>query len=143
LCFKKAPADLALRPDIRVDILVTKCGTTQQLLDWPNKDKRNVHNDEYSSDEFRALAYGVESVCSILTVDRGNHSIVASNSDHIMRCVLEVYVDGTHSNQNIIEYFGALSETEIDLGLASLNVAATQSKDLILGNDLSILEEHY
>jgi hypothetical protein len=54
-----------------------------------------------------------------------------------------VYVDGTHSNQNIIEYFGALSETEIDLGLASLNVAATQSKDLILGNDLSILEEHY
>jgi len=139
----KAPDDVALRPDIRVDILVTKCGTTQQLLDWPNKDKRNVHNDEYSSDEFRALAYGVESVCSILTVDKANHTIIASNSDHIMRCVLVVYVDERHSNQNIIEYFGALSETEIALGLASLNEAATQSKDLILGNDLSSMENYY
>ena len=60
-----------------------------------------------------------------------------------MRCVLEVYVDGTHSNQNIIEYFGALSEDEIALGLASLNETATQSKDLILGNDNSILENDF
>jgi hypothetical protein len=140
---KKAQENLALRPDIRVDILVQHGGRTQQLLDWPNKDKRNVHNDEYTSDEFQTLAYGVEYACSTLTVDIVNHRIVASNSEHIMRCVLEVYVDGTHSNQNIIEYFGALSEDEIALGLASLNETATQSKDLILGNDNSILENDF
>jgi hypothetical protein len=54
-----------------------------------------------------------------------------------------VYVDGTPSNQNIIEYYGALSEDKITLGLASLNETANQSKDLILGNDNSILENDF
>jgi len=54
-----------------------------------------------------------------------------------MRCVLEVYVDGTQSKLNIIEYYGALSEAQIALGLASLMETANFSKDLILGNDNS------
>ena len=72
--------------------------------------------------------------------DIGNHRIVESNSKHIMRCVLEVYVDGTQSKLNIIEYYGALSEAQIALGLASLIETANFSKDLILGNDFSRLD---
>lgn len=90
--------------------------------------------------EFETLAYEVESVCSTLTNDIGNHRIVESNSEHIMRCVLEVYVDGTQSKLNIIEYYGALSEAQIALGLASLIETANFSKDLILGNDFSRLD---
>ena len=124
-------------PDVRVDILVQHDGTTKRIVDWPKKETRNPDKNEYTSDEFKTLGYGVESVCSTLTDDKSNHRIVAAKADYIMRCVLEVYVDGTHSKLNIIEYYGDLSEAQITLGMDSLNETANFCKEIIFNNDKS------